>query len=336
VGTDVKTGRSDILFDPNPNLLGRFALGGVEFIHWSDAGGHRWEGRLYYPAHYRAGIRYPLVIQTHGYAGEHEFSIYGQGSPWAVPLGPGWSVYLAQPLASRDVAVLQIGGPDDAMSQTGTEFDGTKSRARTLADAAEHLVDVGLVDKTKVGIMGHSATGRVIEDALAYTDFPYAAAIAADHYELSYSQAMETGWDHIEGMPAPFGKDLSVWLNGSPAFNVDQIRTPLQIEVTSGGDGSWPLLRGWEMFSRLRYLKKPVEYYVLPDIEHGSHYVQNPRQLLALQNRALDWWLFWLKNEEDPDGMKAGQYAQWRALRAMHIADLARPKPPLRMWTSTP
>ena len=336
VGVDLRTGQSSVLFDPNPALLQHFALGHVELIHWADAGGHRWEGRLYYPAHYRAGVRYPLVIQTHGYAGAHEFSIYGQGSPGGgVSLGPGWSVYLAQPLASRDIAVLQIGGPDDAMLEGDSDFVRTKHRALALGDAAQHLVDVGLADRAKVGIMGHSATGRVIEDALAFTDFPYAAAIAADHYQLNYSYSMQWGWDHDEGMPAPFGEDLAIWMDASPAFNVERIQTPLQLEVTSGG-GNWAMLSSWEMFSRLRYLNKPVEYYVLPDIEHGSHLIQNPRQLLALQGRALDWWLFWLLSVEDPTDDKAVQYQEWRTLRAKHIADLARPRPPAMSWKSTP
>jgi hypothetical protein len=29
----------------------------------------------------------------------------------------------------------------------------------------------------------------------------------------------------------------------------------------------------------------------------------------------VDWFCFWLKDEEDPDLAKAEQYARWRALR---------------------
>ena len=336
-GIEVRTGRSRVLFDPNPNLGVNFALGHVEMIRWGDSTGLPWEGRLYYPAHYRPGVRYPLVIQTHGYAGMNEFSIYGQGNPGGgVSLGPGWSVYLAQPLASRDIAVLQIGGPEKSATREETDFERTTSRARALADAASHLVDLGLVDKDKVGIMGHSLTGRVIEAALALTDFPYAAAIAADCYELNYTQSMYLGWNVIEGMPPPFGSGLEEWLDSSPAFNIERIQTPLQLELTTGAGQTSTLVYPWEMFSRLRYLKKPVEYYVLPDIAHGSHLVQNPRQLLALQNRALDWWLFWLASEEDPVGAKQLQYQDWRSLRTMHVEDLNRSKPPVRAWKSTP
>jgi dipeptidyl aminopeptidase/acylaminoacyl peptidase len=334
IGTDGQTGRRRVLLDPNPALKS-FALGRVEITRWSDSSGLSWQGRLYYPAHFVTGTRYPLVIQTHGYAGKDEFSIYGVGGHLrgGVSLGPGWAVFLAQPLASRDVAVLQIGGPEQPSSLgEETDFSRTMSRARTLADAAQHLIDMGLVDKDRVGIMGHSATGRVIEAALALTDFPYAAAIASDNYELNYTQSMYLGWNVIDGQPAPFSKGLETWLDASPAFNAERIRTPLQLELTTGAAGATTLVYPWEMFSRLRYLNKPVEYYVLPDLAHGSHLVQNPRQLVALQNRALDWWLFWLKSEQDPSTGKLPQYQDWQRLRSLHLQDLKQPRPPLLTW----
>ena len=334
MGTETRTGRSRVLFDPNPRLSMDFALGHVEMTHWVDATGLSWEGRLYYPAHYTPGRRYPLVIQTHGYAGRDKYSIYGQGRPGSgIALGPGWAVYLAQPLAGRDVAVLNIGGPESPPLGE-SEYSKAKSRAFALADAAKHLIDAGLIDKDKVGIMGHSATGRTAEAALAFTDFPYAAAIWSDNYELSYSQSMYLGWNVIEGQPEPFGEGLEALLDDSPALNAERIRTPVQMELTTGGTGSTTLVYPWEMFSRLRYLHKPVELYVLPDLAHGSHLIQNPRQLMALQNRALDWWLFWLKSEEDPSAAKIAQYRDWRVLRDLHLEDLSQPRPPLRTWHS--
>jgi hypothetical protein len=82
------------------------------------------------------------------------------------------------------------------------------------------------------------------------------------------------------------------------------------------------------MFSRLRFLHKPVELYVIPDIKHGSHQIQNPRQQLALQGRAMDWWRFWLLNEEDADAGKREQYAARHILRDQHAADLSHPRSP--------
>jgi hypothetical protein len=80
------------------------------------------------------------------------------------------------------------------------------------------------------------------------------------------------------------------------------------------------LFNDWEVFSRLRFLKKPVELYVVPDyLEHGTHTLQNPGQVLAAHQRALDWWEFWLNGREDGVLSKREQYDQWRAMRRQQI-----------------
>lgn len=334
---DSRTGRNRVVLDPNPNLCAQSALGNVDFVEWTNTDGRKWEGRLYYPANYEHGRRYPLVIQTHGYADKSEYSLTGQGGLDGVPLGPVWSAFLAQPLASIGVAVLQIGGPEGGPKpfEALTDIERIKSVGAAMQTAAEHLVSVGLVDGSRVGIMGHSALGRVIEHALIDSEFPYAAAIAGDYADNNYMQESLIGWDHDFGQFFPFGDGLKTWLDESPAFNVERIRTPLQLLLYSSSEGNTSFLWHWEMFSRLRFLHKPVELYVIPDIEHGSHEIQNPRQQLALQGRALDWWRYWLLNEEDADAGKREQYAEWRALREQHAVDLSHPRSLRRTWTST-
>ena len=93
----------------------------------------------------------------------------------------------------------------------------------------------------------------------------------------------------------------------------------------------------WEIFERLRRLDHPVEFYLMPDTrDHGAHSPQNPRQVAALQNRTLDWWLFWLKDEIDPSPEKEEQYAHWQTLRAQRDALLQQPRPAKLEWNATP
>jgi hypothetical protein len=56
----------------------------------------------------------------------------------------------------------------------------------------------------------------------------------------------------------------------------------------------------WELYSRARHLKKPVEFYVIPNIERGTHGIQNPRQCLAAQQGAVDWFESWLLHGRAP------------------------------------
>lgn len=161
---------------------------------------------------------------------------------------------------------------------------------------------------------------------------------SSDNIDGSYFQAGLQSWEPAYASDLhrdqPFGAGLKTWLENAPAFNVERIRTPLQIQVTDTAGGLVPVITtGWELFTRLRFLRKPVELYVLPNIMRGSHVPQNPAQLQALQQRTLDWWCFWLKSEERPD---ADQYQAWRLLRQLHEDQLAQPRPPRLKWSVQP
>jgi hypothetical protein len=67
-----------------------------------------------------------------------------------------------------------------------------------------------------------------------------------------------------------------------------------------------------EAFTALREQGKPVDMYVFPDEHHNK--VQ-PAHRLAIYERNVDWFSFWLQGRIDPDPAKADQYAHWRTLR---------------------
>jgi len=327
-----RTGQAQRLFDLNPQLTSK-TLGRVKTIRWKEPSGREWKGRLYYPMNYVEGRRYPVVIQARCVAREDEFSLYGCGDQYPT-LGPGWSSFIAQALAAEEIAVLQIGG-----SVGGVDFDAASGDGATSVEwitqkwleagwraGAEYLIDIGLAERKAIGLLGFSLTGWVAEYVLAHSEFRYAAAIASDHANMGYLTAALNGWQMGPANAAgaePFGDGLQAWRLNAPVFNVERIHTPLQLQLTNSSEGNANLLWQWEMFSRLRALDKPVEYYVAPDVWRGSHTLQNPRQVLALQNRALDWWCFWLKGEERPGPGKDEQYKSWRELRKLHMADLA-------------
>lgn len=309
--SDSVTQQQRLLLDVNPQLH-KFAVGRVEWVRRRLADGW-WQGRLNYPVNYQPGRRYPLVVQTHTFGGEHEYSLTGKAGPQPAT-GPGGSVYIAQPLAQRDVFVLHgsLQDSDDTRLLQSTQRQVQAQEAMIEALAAE-----GKIDRTRVGLMGHSASGWFVAYTLTHSQFPYAAAITDDNKDGGYLQAALSGWSFGLGeqmiAAPPFGVGLLQWLQHSPAMTVEHIRAPLLLTRTSDGME----LGAWEMFSRMRYLRKPVEFFLVPDIEHGSHGLQNPHQILTLHQRALDWWCFWLKDEQDADPRKADQYAGWRQLRAL-------------------
>tara|TARA_R110000787_G_scaffold15402_4_gene47518 strand:+ start:13353 stop:15653 length:2301 start_codon:yes stop_codon:yes gene_type:complete len=61
-----------------------------------------------------------------------------------------------------------------------------------------------------------------------------------------------------------------------------------------------------------RHAGMPSEYIVYPKTGHG---MTIPRLRRESAERNLDWFRFWLKDEEDPDPSKAEQYNRWRTMR---------------------
>jgi len=107
---------------------------------------------------------------------------------------------------------------------------------------------------------------------------------------------------------APFGDGLSLWMKNSPGFLLDKVETPLLIQAI----GPSSILGEWQWFEGLKRLEKPVEMVYLPA---GNHILAKPREQALSQGGTVDWFCFWLKNEEDPDPAKTEQYRRWRNLR---------------------
>ena len=305
-----ENGAGQLIRELNPRLRKERTLGHVEPVHWNGSDGRAWTGLLYYPVHYCSGQRYPLIVQTHGYSAQ-EFS----------PDGSFTTVFAAQELANRDIAVLQMGGPDSGIE----DIVATPSEPRVYISGFEgginHFLELGLAEPGKIGIIGFSRTGWLVEYMITHSSIPLAAAEVADNIDGSYFQYVmdsdeNRAFDEKGNGSRPFGKGVEIWARMAPGFNADRVQTPLRMEIDSGPIDE--ILTAWEMFSNLRRLRKPVELFVIPDIQHGVHILQNPRQRLASQGGTVDWFCFWLKAEEDPDPAKGAQYKRWHQLRDLY------------------
>jgi hypothetical protein len=305
---DPMTRTDELILDPNPQLKDR-TLGRVELVHWKATDGRPWTGALYYPVHYEAGREFPLVIQTHGYSA-NRFLLDGAFT----------TAFAAQALANHDIAVLQVGAPDSGAADFTVGPKEPEVYMAGFEGAIDHFVASGMVNQERVGIIGFSRTGWYVEYMLTHSHHQLAAAEVADNMDGSYfqyilSDSAERSEFEADNGARPIGDGVATWLHSAPGFNADKVHTPLRMEVDSGP--LYSILWHWEMFSNLRYLQKPVELFVIPDIQHGVHVLQNPAQRLASQGGTVDWFRFWLKSEEDANPSKADQYIRWRQLKSL-------------------
>ena len=148
--------RERILWDINPELK-LLKLGRAEVFEWVDALGRKFAGALLFPVDYVRGARYPLVIQTHGFVRD-EFLVDGPGATT--------TAFAARPLASKNIFVLQM---DEDGGNLNTDSKQTQKSLAALDEnvqfvaategAIRALDDRGLIEPSRVGLIGWSRTG---------------------------------------------------------------------------------------------------------------------------------------------------------------------------------
>ena len=287
------------IWDPNPQFR-QIRFGQASPYIWKDTDGRDWSGILVKPVGYVEGHRYPLVVQMYNYV-NGEFITDG--------LYP--TAFAARELASVGFVVLQIRKQRNTISEedASIHLEGYRSAIRSLSET-------GLIDSSKVGVVGFSWTCWYATHAIIQDPKLFAAATIADGLDNSYMQyklftvgdyILEQQMTKIHDGP-PFGAGLEHWVEAAPGFHADLVSAPLRIEAI----GQSSVLQEWELYASLRLLHKPVDLIYFPT---GSHIHELPLERLESQQGNIDWLRFWLKDEEDPDPSKRAQYERWEAMR---------------------
>lgn len=310
----------------NPETNG-LTLAQPREVHWKTSTGFNASGLLLLPPDYVRGRKYPLVIQTKPFT---ESFVCGFGN---------FPSFAPQPLASAGIAYL---GSITTNGSTQRERDyypkgypGGIAEAAFAMDwwdtAVKALDEEGLVDSSRVGIIGFSRTGWYTEFILAHSAIHYHAATVADNVHFSLGEYwLRHDVDTIKSFEVtyggpPYGSTLKNWLAGSVSFNLDKIHTPLLMEEM--GDGKYydstdspplSLAVNFEVFTGLNRLNRPVEMYYYPN---DGHTPEHPQARLATLQRNVDWYRFWLQDYERPDPEDPQQYVRWRKLRELQQED---------------
>lgn len=310
VRIDAATGASHVIYDPNPQWR-HARLPRIERLEYADAEGNESFAQLVYPAGYRRGRRYPLVIVQYRALG-----FLNAGTGREAPIFP---------LAAQGYFVLCVDRPEFRTRESRLparqlereiELDGSESRAKREANLAfiAELDARGLVDRDRVAITGMSDGAQTLFDML--TNAPvFAAAVAGSppndpilwplqSPEFRASRSAEAG------LAAPWD-DTSEWHRwwtaNTPATHARALRTPLLLNLPEA-----EALRGFPLLTRLESTATPVEAWIYP----GAYHLKwRPAQIEASQRRSMDWINFWLRgispeSEDDPQRAE-----RWRALR---------------------
>lgn len=307
VSLDPDTGRSITIYDPNPEFA-RLRTGRVQRLRWTDAQGVAGYGDLVLPPSHRPGDRHPLVIVQYQSRG---FLRGGTGDEYPI-----------HALASRGFAVLSFNRVRPFASDSGardikefvrigmTDFAERRRMLSAIETGVDRSIGLGVVDPDRIGISGLSDGAASVQFGLVNSNRFRAAAMSSCcddpstvHFAAGPAYFESTlSW----GYPGPGVDDEGFWRRYSLAVNVDRINVPILLQLP---DDEFRF--ALETYVTLDRHRVPIEMHIFPD---DFHVKWHPAHRLAVYERAIDWFDFWLNGREDPAPGKRDQYARWRAL----------------------
>jgi dipeptidyl aminopeptidase/acylaminoacyl peptidase len=294
VGTDIRSARQVSTTNP---FQKDYAWGRSELINYRTVAGLDLQGVLIYPANYDASKKYPMIVYPYEMLSQtlHMYLIPTERSYYDPTVWSQNGYFVLRP----DIVFR---GRDPGISVL-----------EALQPAVRAVTSRGLVDSTKVGLVGHSWGGYEAAFVPTRTNmFAASVAGAAITNFLSFAGAIHwtpgiAEFDHWETgqarMDVPFWEDMEAYVRNSPAAKVHELKTPMLMEV-GDADGTVDWHQGIEFYNFARRAgKTDFVMLVYPGEDHGLRKKENQ---IDYHRRINQWFGHWLKGEPAPAWMTNG------------------------------
>ncbi|WP_221032586.1 S9 family peptidase [Actomonas aquatica] len=222
-------------------------------LAWTTPDGYKGFGLLYLPDEASPDNQVPLIFR--GYPSENFSQVDERAED-----GARFYDDSLHGLLSEGMAVLFA---DIPMSDTGVYENPSQQIADGVNAAMDAVLATGFVDEDRMGIMGASYGGIMVNVMLSRTNrFKAGASLAG----LSNWVADYMGGGDVSGYYHEYGQgrfvkqlweDPQRYVEASPIMNFDKIETPLLI-VHGEYDRRVPVRHAWESFKALKHLNKNV------------------------------------------------------------------------------
>ncbi len=291
---DVAGGQRRILFAPNKRLEADISASvPARLIRWKDRQGREFTGQLFEARGTSTGQPPPLFVTFYSCDG---FLRGGLGNEW--PLAT---------LAGDGISALCINAIPGFHLDVVAHYD----QGRAAVDSVVELLSAeGRINRTRIGMGGLSYGSEVTLWTLAHSDVVTAASVSGNSVTPTYylfnslryafRSTLRKMWQlgALEETPKR-------WKEISPAYQLNSILAPILFQLPEQEyrmtlDYALPLVR-----------RHRADVYVFPD---ETHIKFQPRHKLAVYERNVDWFRFWLQGYEDPSPEKAEQYRIWRGI----------------------
>ncbi|HEV8180818.1 MAG TPA: prolyl oligopeptidase family serine peptidase [Candidatus Angelobacter sp.] len=268
--------------DPAPQLHGITK----QLVTYKRADGVQLSFTLYLPANYKQGERLPTIVWAYPLE-FNDADTAGQvsGSPYHFTTISGISqlFLVTQGYAVLDNATMPVVGDPETMNNTYVEQIVASAKA-----AIDKAVEMGVTDRERVGVGGHSYGAFMTANLLAHSDLFRAGVARSGAYNrtltpFGFQSERRTIWEAPE-----------MYIKVSPFMHADKIKHPILLihGMADDNSGTFPI-QSERMYQAIKGNGGIVRYVQLPYEAHGYLGRESTEHTLW---EMVTWFDKWVKN----------------------------------------
>ena len=275
-----------------------FLWGRSELVNFKNKNGVPLQGSLTFPANYKAGQKYPMIVYIYEERSQnlHRYAVPTEKHPYNPAVYSAEGYFVFQP----DIVYRP--------QEPGI------SAVECVVPAVEEVLKTGMIDKDRVGLVGHSWGAYQTSFIVTQTDL-FSAGIAGAPLTNMMSMAVSVYWNsgqtnawifaQSQGrMDKPFWRDVDNYVRNSPIHGLDNLNTPLLIAF-GDKDGAVDWGQGVQMYNAARWAgKDDLVMLVYPGENHSLRKEEN---MVDYHYRVLEWFGHYLKEKEAPKWITEGK-----------------------------
>ena len=276
--------------DPQPQLRGITK----QLVTYKRADGVQLSFTLYLPAGYKQGERLPTIVWAYPLE-YNDAATAGQvsGSPYHFTTITGIShlFLLTQGYAVLDNATMPVVGDPETMNNTYVEQIVSSAKA-----AIDKAVEMGVTDRNRVGVGGHSYGAFMTANLLAHCDLFRAGVARSGAYNrtltpFGFQSERRTLWEAPE-----------TYIQISPFMQADKIKRPILLihGMADDNSGTFPV-QSERMYQAIKGNGGIVRYVQLPYEAHGYLARESTEHTLW---EMVTWFDKWVKNAQSDNTTK--------------------------------
>lgn len=270
--------------NPTPQLMGITK----QLVKYTRPDGVPLSFTLYLPAGYQAGTRLPTVVWAYPLEyndADTAGQVSGSTDRFTTIAWPSLQLLFAlRGYAVLDGAAMPVVGNPETVNNTYLEQIVADAKA-----AIDKAVEMGVTDRSRVGVGGHSYGAFMTANLLAHSDLFKAGIARSGAYNrtltpFGFQSERRTIWESPD-----------VYLKMSPFLSANHIKAPILFTHGEADDntGTFPI-QSERMYAAVRGNGGIARLVMLP---HEAHGYQARESIEHLLHEMLSWFDKWVKGE---------------------------------------